>query len=165
MKKMLAIGLIAIFIGLTTVPLVNSQLIERKVVDNITVSHTVETIALNTPPFVEIQTPHFATFWIFGRELPYPGRPLMDEPAIIIGNMYAAVYAVDDESGIQKVEFYLDNTLAATKTEPQEGRNIYYFPGVIGSCRLGFHEITAKAYDNAGNNATSNPVKIFYVGL
>ncbi|MEM3705867.1 MAG: Ig-like domain-containing protein, partial [Candidatus Bathyarchaeia archaeon] len=56
-----------------------------------------------------------------------------------------------DESGISKVEFYIDDRLVATdNTEP------YTYRWNTRSVKDGWHTITAKAYDNAGNTAQTS---------
>ncbi|MBS7621955.1 hypothetical protein KEJ32_07585, partial [Candidatus Bathyarchaeota archaeon] len=56
-----------------------------------------------------------------------------------------------DESGISKVEFYINNKLAATdNTEP------YTYRWNTRSVKDGWHTITVKAYDNAGNTAQAS---------
>jgi hypothetical protein len=146
-NKCIIIGLIVLYIGASLIPVVNSQSLNT----------------LNSPPTVEIRKPTSTTFWIFGRQYTYPGRSIMDDPAIIIGPLFAEVYAEDEDSGIEKVEFYIDDVLVGTSAEPlSEEDCIYIFP--IQNCRIGYHDIKAKAYDNAGNSADTDSIEIFYIG-
>ncbi|GIW24352.1 Ig-like domain-containing protein [Meiothermus sp.] len=62
---------------------------------------------------------------------------------------------VSDNVGVVKVEFYEDATLLATKTAPPFTHSIAYTGANNGS-----HSYTAKAYDAAGNSATSNVVVV-----
>jgi len=56
--------------------------------------------------------------------------------------------ASDNESGIDRVEFFIDGVLKSTDTSKPYSYNWI-------TLRCGKHTITVKAYDNAGNNATS----------
>ena len=61
--------------------------------------------------------------------------------------------AVADAGGISKVEFYIDGSLLGTDTVSP-----YSFQLNPISFTNGAHTLTAKAYDNANNSATSTPV-------
>lgn len=56
-----------------------------------------------------------------------------------------------DESGISKVEFYINNKLVATATTQP-----YTYRWNTRSVKDGWHTITVKAYDNAGNTAQTS---------
>src|SRR5215813_14110035 len=57
--------------------------------------------------------------------------------------------------GVSRVEFYDGATLKGTATAPP-----YTFAWPVSSASNGLHSWTAKAYDAAGNNATSTAVSV-----
>lgn len=95
------------------------------------------------PPQISIQQPENGIY-IFGNKiLPFP-IPL------IIGNVNIKAVAFD-ESGIEKVEFYLDNSLKASiENEPYEWKHH----------AVGFHKIKAVAIDSNGNRG-GDEIKVF----
>jgi len=96
------------------------------------------------PPEVNIVRPRDYVY-MFDREImPSPGK------AVIIGGITIACSASDDRSGIAKVEFYVDEKLVKTIEGAKE---VYTWRWNAFS--IGFHRLTARAYDNAGNYADS----------
>ncbi len=70
-----------------------------------------------------------------------------------ISSTTTATASASDDVGVTKVEWYVDGTLKATNTSSP-----YTYSIVPGSFTVGSHVLTAKAYDAAGNNATSSAV-------
>jgi hypothetical protein len=65
------------------------------------------------------------------------------------------VASASDESGISKVEFYIDGKLAATVScEP------YVYRWNTRSVKNGWHTLTVKAYDKNGNTADAS-IKVY----
>src|SRR3989344_3209595 len=64
----------------------------------------------------------------------------------------------NDSSGIQKVEFYVDNSLQGTDLSPDEN-GYYTFAWDPASVTAGQHEFEAKAFDNF-NNSNSDFVSV-----
>lgn len=64
-----------------------------------------------------------------------------------------------DNTAVTKVEFYVDGALKGTDTTASTGSSYSYAldPSTLAN---GTHSLTAKAYDAAGNTATSNAVSI-----
>jgi len=65
------------------------------------------------------------------------------------------VLASDDQTGVTKVEIYVDGTLRATDTSTP-----YTFKMNTKPCGKGTHGINAKAYDGAGNSGISAPLTL-----
>jgi hypothetical protein len=127
-QKTMAIGITALLIGFLLIPYVNAQISQKN--DD------------TTPPSVWISRPQRALY-IKDREI------LPFFIPIIIGAIQIWPNAVDDESGINRLELYIDNELKATfytcpkswswnEITPQEFR----------------HAIQLIGYDNAGNMAS-----------
>ena len=98
----------------------------------------------NIPPTVSITKPEKA-FYIFNQKI----FPRIIRLALIIGKITITANATDDDSGIEKVEFYINNKLKANDTtEP------YTYDWTRDRLRL-FHFFTIKviAYDNDGETA------------
>lgn len=70
-----------------------------------------------------------------------------------ISSSTTATAAASDDVAVTKVEFYVDGTLVATDTSTP-----YNYTIDPASLSVGAHTLTAKAYDAAGNNATSSTV-------
>ena len=99
---------------------------------------TTEKIDSN-PPRVTIEKPK-GYLYIFGKEI----FPTFFGGAIIIGEITVDVTATDDETGIKKTEFYIDNHLKATvNSEPYE----WLWDETV----FGKHTLKVIAYDNDGN--------------
>ena len=97
------------------------------------------------PPNIKITRPEKALY-LFNfkiRDFLIKNKPL------IIGEINITVETSDDESGVMKIELYIDNDLKASDTEEP-----YYFIWEEKSLFRHKHKITVKAYDKAGNNKT-----------
>jgi hypothetical protein len=100
-----------------------------------------------TPPLVKIIKPTNAIY-IFNKEVIPFSMP------IIIQSITLEVTASDNESGIDRVEFFVDGVLRNTdSSEPFS----YDWREILS----GKHTIHAKAYDKAGNNATTSEIQVF----
>jgi parallel beta-helix repeat protein len=100
------------------------------------------------PPIVEIVKPvkalYFRDFII---------RPFLFRIPLIIGDITVEVNAIDDDSGIKKVEFFIDDVLKQSINGNDQDRYTY----TLTMDRLRFihlRRIKVNAYDNAGNIAS-----------
>ncbi|MEA2053727.1 MAG: Ig-like domain-containing protein [Candidatus Thermoplasmatota archaeon] len=93
----------------------------------------------NEPPTVDIVKPE-NSIYIFNRKILPNAFPL------IIGEITIQAHANDEQSGIAKVEFYIDNILKHTDIESP-------YEWLWDENAVGKHEIKAIAYDTAGNTA------------
>jgi hypothetical protein len=109
---------------------------------SITVSLTLEKD--NTPPNVSITRPENGLY--IGDNLI---RPYLMRIPLIIGKITIEVDASDEDSGIEKVEFYINDELIGTDTTPK-----YSYEWTRDRIRL-FHLFSIKvvAYDNESNTA------------
>lgn len=90
-------------------------------------------------PTVDIEKPQ-DYLYISGREIIPTGTP------IIIGNITVSAAATDNLTGIDRVEFYVDDILKTTaEGEPYE----WLWDEMV----MGRHNLKVVAYDNAGNEA------------
>jgi hypothetical protein len=94
-----------------------------------------------TPPYIEITSPENAIYVLAQKLLPFKF------PLIFLG-VKIEVNASDEESGIERVEFYIDDELVETVTEAP-----YDYNWKSSSSRKIKHTIKVIAYDNAGNEA------------
>lgn len=102
------------------------------------------------PPSVSIEKPREGYLYIFNREI------IPFSKTVIIGRITVKADASDAESGINRVEFYINDELIYTDAEiPYEW--------TWEKISFGSYNIKAIAYDNEGNPATDslNVVKIF----
>jgi len=74
---------------------------------------------------------------------------LINRKPLIIGKINITVDSSDDDSGVMKVEFYIDNDLRASDTDEP-----YYFIWKEKRLFRHRHIIKVVAYDNAGNIAS-----------
>lgn len=93
-----------------------------------------------TPPLVQLETPKEKYLYIFGKEI----IPL-SKNTFIIGRITIKLEA-DDPSDVEKVEFYIDNTLQETFSAPP-------YEWIWSEMAFGKHRITTMAYDNTGSIA------------
>jgi hypothetical protein len=98
----------------------------------------------NVPPVVKIVSPENGLY-LFGLRL-LPG--LFRQRTIIFGDIEIKVEASDARSGIEKVEFILDDSDDPEYTDTQEP---YSWTWSKGSLLQHKHTIIVVAYDNAGN--------------
>jgi len=105
------------------------------------------------PPSVNITKPENALYITNIRI-----RKFLIRNPLIIGKINITVNATDDESGIERVEFYIDGELKTNITTPP----YTYEWKREGRMRIFGHRHTIKviAYDNAGNNA-SKEIKVW----
>ena len=90
-----------------------------------------------TPPVIEKTKPTGGIYIGDRLVIPFP-------IPVIIGSITIEVNVLDNESGVKKVEFYIDGQLqAGDATEPYRWK--------WGGTYLGLHTIRVVAYDNAGN--------------
>jgi hypothetical protein len=73
---------------------------------------------------------------------------------IIVQSITIEVNASDNQSGINRVEFYIDGILKGSDTSKPYSYD-------WREMRSGNHTITVKAYDNGGNSATSPEILVF----
>ncbi|MGF3554462.1 MAG: Ig-like domain-containing protein, partial [Thermoplasmatota archaeon] len=92
------------------------------------------------PPTVQITKPTKAIYLMDKKIIPffYP---------IVLNEITIEVNAYDNDSGIEKVEFYIDGELRETDVSPPYS---YLWNDKLTSQ----HTIEVKAYDNAGNSAS-----------
>ena len=89
------------------------------------------------PPTVRITKPVNGTYFMNVRILPFPG-------ILIFGPITINVEASQEQFGINRVEFYIDNDLKATDTSPPYSYT-WRTPALFK------HYMSAKAFDNSGN--------------
>jgi len=99
----------------------------------------VHAIIDTTPPVVVILKPEKALYLFNIKIIPFP-IPL------IIGSIDIEAQATDTESGVNHVEFYIDNILKANDTTPP-------YVWTWSTPAYLFHKIKVVAVDNAGNSA------------
>ncbi len=97
-----------------------------------------------TEPFVEITSPQNGLY-IMGRSLL---SSIIKQKTIIIGDILIQVQAEDFESGIEKVEFYLDSEPFAVFTDYEAP---YEWDWEDTTLIKNKYELVVIAYDNAGN--------------
>jgi formylglycine-generating enzyme len=107
--------------------------------NNIGVSETVNiivnTLSDSIPPVIEISSP-------------------ADDSIFTEGSIVTIKALASDSNGILKVEFFIDDSLYfSDNTHPYE-----FNWDTTG--RIGSHSIISKAFDNAGNSSTSEPVTV-----
>ncbi|HHH79446.1 MAG TPA: PKD domain-containing protein, partial [Thermoplasmatales archaeon] len=108
----------------------------------------------NTSPFLSIETPSPGHIYFFGKE-----RRLPVISPWVIGKVVVHVSAEDVQSGLEKVEFYVNGELKYTD---------YSLPYSWTWSERSFgraYNIKVKAYDGAGNSATDDvTVRLFSLG-
>jgi hypothetical protein len=103
------------------------------------------------PPFINITRPKKGFLYIKDKEIAPIGTTL------ILGKITQRVYAQDLESGVNKVEFYVDNTLKnSDKIAPYEW--------MWDERVFGRHRIKVIAYDNSGKEASAEMRVIIFNG-
>jgi len=95
-------------------------------------------------PIAKITSPVDGTIYFFGREIARTGS----NKAIAIGKISIDAYA-DDDIGIKKVEFYVDDELKQTDAAPP-------YSWLWDESTVGKHAVKAVAYDTAGNKASDD---------
>jgi hypothetical protein len=98
----------------------------------------------NLPPEIGIQNPAVKYFHRFGN----PIRKTLTGKTVVVGKT-TIIASVHDDSQIEKVEFYIDNTLMATVTQdPYQW--MWHKPS------FGKKTIAIKAYDDSGKQSTAS---------
>jgi len=99
-----------------------------------------------TPPHIEINQPINALYLMNKQLIPFP-------TAVVIGNIDIIFSAADDESGLDYVDFYINDDLKETFSSNTES-----WPWNEKTPMQFKHTLTFEAFDNAGNNATAEIV-------
>ncbi|MFO8133114.1 MAG: PKD domain-containing protein [Thermoplasmatota archaeon] len=102
-----------------------------------------------TSPSASLDTPQPGSIYLFGRDL----LPTLFGNTVIIGDLTASVTATDTHSGVYKVFFYLDGELL------WEDYNAPYQVTLPNEFPLARHDISAVAYDAAGNTRATQTVQ------
>ena len=108
----------------------------------------------NLPPTVGISLPEIGKLHILGKPI-YEFKLLKN--TVLIGKTKIVAEAEDD-SGIEKVEFYIDgNLIGEDTTEPYEYsfRKVKLFKRFVRK-----HSISVIAYDNEGKTGTSDSIEV-----
>ena len=117
--------------------------------------HTREVVVDTTPPTVEITQPEAGALYLFGNKIM---NRIFSNVTLCIGKITIVAEASDTASGIDRVEFTIDNVTVADYTAPYE----YTY----SKRAFGMKTVTVRAVDKAGNDATaSTEFKIFCFGL
>lgn len=118
-----------------------------------TISKAIEIVDDTISPIVNIIKPQKALYI-----LNFKIRSFLIRKPFIIGKINITVNATDDESGIERVEIFIDGELKANVTT----QPYYYMWKREGRMSIFGHKHTIKvvAYDNAGNNA-SKEIKVW----
>jgi len=111
----------------------------------------------NIPPTVEIDTPHYGCIYFTIAGTQYVYIPCIPFITLIIGKIYIIVNATDN-MGVESVEFYIDDILRHTDSEPP------YIWLWDERTMLFTYEIKVIARDYRGNEATDN-VKVWRVQI
>jgi hypothetical protein len=94
------------------------------------------------PPHIEIRSPEHNYLYLRGQKI-FPCRT-----TIIVGNIDIAIQAYDNETDIDRIEFYVDDILQTTDyLEP--------FLWTWDTRSFGLYTFQIIAYDNMGNTAES----------
>jgi len=115
-------------------------------------SNTGSIISDNTNPFISITKPRAGLYFLDGmRILPfsYP---------FIIGQITFEIDANDNGSGINNVEFYLENELESSVSEPP-----YHW--TWDQAATGFFDVEIVIYDNVGHEAFEEIKDLFIINL
>lgn len=104
-------------------------------------------------PSITINKPKEGYLYLFGREI---SKTLFGR-TIIIGEINIELTVIDETSGVERVEFYINNALKYTDNEPP-------YEWKFDERGFGNYEIRIFAYNNAGNYA-SKEIKFFALNL
>ncbi len=115
-------------------------------------SNTGTIIADNTEPEINIIRPLPGLYYLDGMRLLPFSYPF------IIGQITVRADAIDDLSGIERVEFYLDDYLEFSSTQSP-------YEWVWDRASSGFYTITIKAYDNVGHSVVDEIEDLFIINL
>ncbi len=103
-----------------------------------------EEIEDDTPPDLKIKRP-LKYLYIFDREI----MPTIFGDPIILGKITIKANAMDNQSGMDKVEFYIDDVLKSNDTESP-------YQWTWNGFAVGKHTIKAIAYDTKGKSASDD---------
>ncbi|MEA2053617.1 MAG: triple tyrosine motif-containing protein [Candidatus Thermoplasmatota archaeon] len=107
----------------------------------------------NTPPSLSLQKPRRNHLYLFDREV----MPILRPKAIVIGKITVTANVSDATSGVNKVEFFVDNV---SKNIDSEAPYEWEWDETV-FCS---HTLKVTAYDNAGNSASSEvDVKVYNI--
>lgn len=135
-RKTVAIGIILLFVVTSIIPMTAQVSSSSQNQGN---TATLE-IEMN-PPYVKITKPQRGWWYLFSFERKSPIHDL----TFILGKINVTVNATDNESGVNRVEFYVDDILQwIDYSEP-------YFWIWSDKKPLFPYILTAVAYNNAGN--------------
>jgi len=104
-------------------------------------------------PSLDVRAPKKSYLYVMGREImPLEG---FDNLAVVIGSMTVNADVHDSTSGVEKVEFYVDNALKQTVSKAP-------YTWIWNEVAVGPYTLKVVAYDNAGNKASTEvPVMVF----
>lgn len=105
---------------------------------------------VDLPPVAKITSPVDGTIYFFGREIARTGS----NKAISIGKISIDAYA-DDDVGIKKVEFYVDDELKQTDNAPP-------YSWLWDESAIGSYDVKVSAYDKSGNKANDDKNLIIF---
>jgi len=117
-----------------------------------TTSNYASIIADNTEPSIDIIKPGPGFYFMDGMRLLPFAYPF------IIGQITISVEADDEHSGIEKVEYYLENDLEATVTEVP-------YNWLWDRAATGFFDLEIRAYDTVGHVAVDEINDLFIINL
>jgi hypothetical protein len=143
-KKILATVLVTFLVVITTVP-------------NIYALYSINRDYDNNYPEVLIPIPARGGTYIFNTRL-YWGHTFSF--CLVIGKIGIVAQVEYVDFNITRVEFYIDDTLAYTDTEPgytEPGRSVYFYDWTKISFSM--HTVKAIAYDEIGNS-DSDEIKV-----
>ncbi|MGC9308614.1 MAG: DUF4886 domain-containing protein [Thermoplasmatota archaeon] len=96
----------------------------------------------DVPPTVELEKPG-AFLYIADRER----IPLTSNTSVIFGNITVVANAQDHQSGVHRIEFFVDDELVHTTNNAS-------FAMVYDDTSFGMHHLKICSYDNAGNSVS-----------
>lgn len=102
-------------------------------------------------PHIEITRPKTGSLYVNDREL----LTGVLRATVILGKVTGRVTAWDNESGIQRVDFLMDNELGYSDS-------VSPFEWIINDGFLGWHRLGAVAYDYGGNQAAAEKMILIF---
>jgi hypothetical protein len=115
----------------------------------------------NTPPILEIHTPHWGCIYFIWGGTPCVFVPPFPFVTLIIGSIYV-VANTSDNVGIKIVEFYIDDVLKGTATQPEPGYPRFYVWLWSGQTPLFQFNLKVVVRDYSGNEAIDT-IKVWRV--
>ena len=131
--------------------LVNLTVTDNNGAENSIIKPVIVNLSDNLCPLIFIKTPSSRHIYLFGKEYKFPLKMPW-----IIGKVIIEVTAEDNQSGLEKVEFYVNNKLKYTDHNPP-------YSWTWSERSFGkVYNIKVKAYDRTGNTATDDvAVRLF----